>query len=190
MNQTATAATLLLILAASTASAFYPTSPHSLMGRCGGGGTGINRVSIGGAVLLHLGQQHARNTMQLLSSPNNDFDSDFPPPKDNDETNNGVDWDAEWKKVVANKDQPKQRPGQDFYKSDAEIVVTKTVNRSIETVQKQVAAAKKDLLPSITNTAALTNDWRFWIAILAFVSVATAVLTAPPQLPVDQSYYI
>ena len=128
--------------------------------------------------------------MQLLSSPNNDFDSDFPPPKDNDETNNGVDWDAEWKKVVANKDQPKQRPGQDFYKSDAEIVVTKTVNRSIETVQKQVAAAKKDLLPSITNTAALTNDWRFWIAILAFVSVATAVLTAPPQLPVDQSYYI
>ena len=160
------------------------------MGRCGGGGTGINRVSIGGAVLLHLGQQHARNTMQLLSSPNNDFDSDFPPPKDNDETNNGVDWDAEWKKVVANKDQPKQRPGQDFYKSDAEIVVTKTVNRSIETVQKQVAAAKKDLLPSITNTAALTNDWRFWIAILAFVSVATAVLTAPPQLPVDQSYYI
>lgn len=128
--------------------------------------------------------------MQLHSSPNNDFDSDFPPPSDNDD--DGVDWDAEWKKVVANKDQPKQRPGQDFYKSEAEIVVTKTVNRSIETVQKKVAAATNKMDFSSNMTAAkLTSDWRFWIAILAIVSVATAVLSAPPQMPpVDQSYYI
>ena len=137
--------------------------------------------------------------MQLhASSPNNnnnDFESDFPPPRDNDndgnDNNDSIDWDAEWKKVVANKDQPKQRPGQDFYKSEAEIVVTKTVNRSIETVQKQVK--KMDLpTPSSINMNSLVNDWRFWIAILAFVSVATAVLSAPPQMPPagEQSYYI
>ena len=33
-----------------------------------------------------------------------------------------VDWDAEWKKVMKDKDTlSKNRPGQDFYKSDAEI---------------------------------------------------------------------
>lgn len=117
--------------------------------------------------------------VQLRSSPN----EDFPPPREEEVS---VDWDAEWKKVVANKDQPKQRPGKDFYKSDAEIVVTTTINRSIETVQKQ--AAKIDI-PSI-NTATLTNDWRFWIAILAFVSVVTAVLSAPPQMPMEETYYI
>ena len=118
--------------------------------------------------------------VQLRSSPNNE---DFPPPRDEEVS---VDWDAEWKKVVANKDQPKQRPGKDFYKSDAEIAVTTTINRSIETVQKQ--AAKMDI-PSI-NTVTLTSDWRFWIAILAFVSVVTAVISAPPQMPMEDTYYI
>lgn len=118
--------------------------------------------------------------VQLRSSPN---EEDFPPPRDEEVS---VDWDAEWKKVVANKDQPKQRPGKDFYKSDAEIAVTTTINRSIETVQKQ--AAKMDI-PSV-NTATLTSDWRFWIAILAFVSVVTAVISAPPQMPMEDTYYI
>ena len=35
-----------------------------------------------------------------------------------------VDWDAEWKKVVRNKEKlsSNERPGKDFYKSEAEIV--------------------------------------------------------------------
>lgn len=138
--------------------------------------------SIGSSSRAGAGGSAARTgaaLVQLRSSPN----EDFPPPRDEEVS---VDWDAEWKKVVANKDQPKQRPGKDFYKSDAEIAVTTTINRSIETVQKQ--AAKMDI-PSV-NTATLTSDWRFWIAILAFVSVVTAVISAPPQMPMEDTYYI
>ena len=32
-----------------------------------------------------------------------------------------VDWDAEWKKVVQKKENKIERPGKDFYKSEAEI---------------------------------------------------------------------
>lgn len=37
--------------------------------------------------------------------------SDFPP---EEQYEGNVDWDEEWKKVMANKDQPKERPGKDF----------------------------------------------------------------------------
>jgi hypothetical protein len=149
--------TLLGLLGATLVGGFG--QPSSLVGR-----TGSPRVAA---------------SLVLRSSPN----EDFPPPRDEEVS---VDWDAEWKKVVANQDQPKQRPGKDFYKSDAEIAVTTTINRSIETVQKQ--AAKIDI-PSI-NTATLTSDWRFWIAVLAVVSVVTAVMSAPPQMPMEETYYI
>ena len=117
----------------------------------------------------------------LRSSPNNN--EDFPPPPEDD--NATVDWDAEWKKVVANKEQPDKRPGQDFYKSDAEISVTKTVNQGIEKAQKE--AAKLDI-PSV-NMAGLTSDWRFWIGIIAVISVGTALLSAP-LMPEYESYSI
>jgi hypothetical protein len=48
---------------------------------------------------------------------------DFIPLEEMDaEYSGSVDWDAEWKKVVKNKDAILEKaPGKDFYKSDAEI---------------------------------------------------------------------
>lgn len=49
----------------------------------------------------------------FLQKTPEDFKSDFPP----EESYEGdIDWDAEWKKVVSNKDQPRERPGKDFCK--------------------------------------------------------------------------
>lgn len=47
-----------------------------------------------------------------LHKTTDDFQSDFPP--EEEAYKGDVDWDAEWKKVLANKDQPKERPGKDF----------------------------------------------------------------------------
>jgi hypothetical protein len=49
-------------------------------------------------------------------------DGIIPPEESSVDYTGSVDWDAEWKKVVRNKDKTSQgRPGKDFYKSDAEI---------------------------------------------------------------------
>jgi mannosyltransferase OCH1-like enzyme len=57
------------------------------------------------------------------NSNNNDkrrsSDEDFS--LDNIEYTGTVDWDAEWKKVSQDKDFLKNRPGSDFYKTEAEI---------------------------------------------------------------------
>jgi hypothetical protein len=48
--------------------------------------------------------------------------SDFPPEEETAEYKGTVDWDAEWKKVVKNGGTTKaDRPGKEFYKSEAEI---------------------------------------------------------------------
>ena len=47
-----------------------------------------------------------------LHKTTDDFQSDFPPEEES--YKGDVDWDAEWKKVLANKDQPVERPGKDF----------------------------------------------------------------------------
>jgi hypothetical protein len=61
------------------------------------------------------------------SSGNDDF-----PPDDESEYTGSVDWDAEWKKVVADdgKLARGERPGQDFYKSEAEVAAIKATNRA------------------------------------------------------------
>ena len=107
------------------------------------------------------------------------------PPGDDDDYKGTIDWDAEWKKVVENKSQPKQRPGQGYYKSDAEIAVTKVVNKAS---QKAVDASKN--FPRIRVNGDLSRDWRVWIGILVIISVLTSVLTAPPQVDTQSSYYI
>jgi hypothetical protein len=121
-----------------------------------------------------------------LSAPPPPSEEDFPSNIGGDADDSSVDWDAEWKKVVKNKDQPRDRPGTEFYKSDAEVSVTKVVNRAADTVRKTSM--------QIPPVSSLTGDWRFWIGILVFVSVASAVIGAPQDMasssgPAD-SYYI
>jgi hypothetical protein len=87
-----------------------------------------------------------------------------------------IDWDGEWKKVVEQRGAMKdvKRPGK--YKSDVEIAATKVTRAAQENVLKTVKVVK--VVPSWNS---LKNDPKFWIGILALISVGLAVLTAPQQ---------
>ena len=68
-----------------------------------------------------------------------------------------VDWDGEWKKVVSQQSEKVDRPGNDFYKNDAEKVVIKSVNKVAEGVVKA-----RDSLPRVEapNIKSLQGDWK------------------------------
>eukprot|EP00543_Licmophora_paradoxa_P001914 CAMPEP_0202454300 /NCGR_PEP_ID=MMETSP1360-20130828/12077_1 /ASSEMBLY_ACC=CAM_ASM_000848 /TAXON_ID=515479 /ORGANISM="Licmophora paradoxa, Strain CCMP2313" /LENGTH=155 /DNA_ID=CAMNT_0049073593 /DNA_START=46 /DNA_END=513 /DNA_ORIENTATION=- len=108
--------------------------------------------------------------------------------KDDFEYTGNVDWDNEWKKVVRNEGQPAERPGKGYYKTDAEIFVTKNVNKATE---KIVETTSQIRVPSFQS---LSGDWRFWVGILAVVSVLSSVIAGAGQVqaPMMQqdSYYI
>jgi len=84
-----------------------------------------------------------------------------------------VDWDGEWKKVVSQQSEKVDRPGNDFYKNDAEKVVIKSVNKVAEGVVKA-----RDSLPRVEapNIKSLQGDWKFWIGILVVISVGSSLL--------------
>ena len=98
-----------------------------------------------------------------------------------------VDWDAEWQKVVQNRDQPTQRPGN--YKSPVEIAAIKATNK----VAKNVFDASRDMksnMPNAPSFQSLQGDWRFWIGIIVIVSFGLSILSATSVAPVNDSFYI
>ena len=99
-----------------------------------------------------------------------------------------VDWDAEWKKVVENRDQPSQRPGN--YKSPVEISVIKATNK----VAKNVFDASKDMkanMLSVPSIRSLQGDWRFWIGMLLIVSFGLSILSVSSSTTsANESFYI
>jgi len=101
-----------------------------------------------------------------------------------------IDWDGEWKKVMQNKDQPKDRPGRDFYKSDAEkkiIKVTRSAQEKIIQVQQNIPR-----LDSL-DVRSLQGNTSFWLVVLAIISVGAALIAASGQTSsytTDSSYYI
>lgn len=104
-----------------------------------------------------------------------------------DQYEGSVDWDAEWKKVVDDRDQPSQRPGN--YKTPAEIAAIKATNK----VAKNVFDASQDMksnLPSAPSIRSLQGDWRFWIGILVILSFGLSILSATSSAPVNDSFYI
>jgi len=66
-----------------------------------------------------------------------------------------VDWDAEWKKVVANRDQPIERPGKEFYKTEAEIAAIRAAKKAASQAQKI-----SDQMPSLPSWKSLQSDWK------------------------------
>ena len=71
---------------------------------------------------------------------------------EDDEYTGEVDWDAEWKKVVENKDRDIERPGKDFYKSDVEkaaIKATRDVQERVIDVRKTIAENPSIKAPDI-----------------------------------------
>lgn len=128
--------------------------------------------------------------------PVNDEGDDFRGMENDVEYSGKVDWDAEWKKVVENKDQPLRRPkGND--KSDAEIAVTKAVNKASKSISDVTGRISIPEAPKMnaSSMANLTGDWKFWIAVLVVISVGSSLLAGGGvQVPTDyapeESYYI
>jgi predicted pyridoxine 5'-phosphate oxidase superfamily flavin-nucleotide-binding protein len=81
-----------------------------------------------------------------------------------------VDWDAEWKKVVENRNQPSDRPGK--YKNDVERAMLKTTKATAEQIKK-VKIVKPDI-----NIRSLQGDGKFWIAVLAIISIGISLISA------------
>mmetsp|Transcript_17226 Transcript_17226/g.23689 ORF Transcript_17226/g.23689 Transcript_17226/m.23689 type:complete len:169 (-) Transcript_17226:461-967(-) len=111
---------------------------------------------------------------------------------DGDDYESDIDWDAEWKKVVENKDQPSTRPGKDFYKSETEIKVIQATNKAVEGAQQQIKQVQKKVVIQPPNIRSLQGDWKFWIAILAIISVGTSLIAASGQTQTytNDSFYI
>lgn len=84
--------------------------------------------------------------------------SDFPP-EDDDEYSGDIDWDAEWKKVVTNKDQPNERPGK--YKTDLEIAATKAKLAA----EKKLISVKNES-KNMTNWNSLKGDWKVCVLLI------------------------
>ena len=81
---------------------------------------------------------------------------DFPP-EDQEEYTGSVDWDAEWKKVVASEGKiSTDRPGKDFYKSEAEIAAIKAANKAAE----QAALASRNVSNLVPDIRSLSGDWK------------------------------
>jgi hypothetical protein len=104
-------------------------------------------------------------------------ESDFPP--EDEESDSSVDWDSEWKKVVRNEgrlDGGESRPGNNFYKSEAEMSAIKATNKAA----KQATEFTSSVTDNIPQMSSLVGDWKFWIGIIVIVSVGVSVLSAPP----------
>lgn len=135
----------------------------------------------------------ANNPLRPITSlhsenPNTNKGSDMPSEEEvvGEQYEGSVDWDAEWKKVVEDRDQPVDRPGK--YKTQAEIAAIQATNK----VAKNVFDASRDMkasMPSPPSIRSLQGDWRFWIGIIAIVSFGLSILSAT-SAPVNESFYI
>lgn len=130
-------------------------------------------------------------TIQFSESPTPKGDSSSTPNSEEEiigeSFESSVDWDAEWKKVVQNQDQPAQRPGS--YKTQAEIAAIKATNK----VAKNVFDASQEMkskMPAAPNMMSLQGDWRFWIGIMVIVSFGLSILSATSTQQVNESFYI
>lgn len=84
---------------------------------------------------------------------------DFPQEEGAEEYTGSVDWDAEWKKVVASEGRladGSERPGRDFYKSEAEIAAIKAANKAAE----KAAEAGSNVANSMPDIRSLSGDWK------------------------------
>mmetsp|Transcript_36367 Transcript_36367/g.61987 ORF Transcript_36367/g.61987 Transcript_36367/m.61987 type:complete len:174 (-) Transcript_36367:415-936(-) len=131
----------------------------------------------------------AARPITSLYNDNQNKESDIPRDEEivGEQYEGSVDWDAEWKKVVQDRDQPAQRPGN--YKSQAEIAAIKATNKVAKNVYDASREAKNSL-PSAPSIRSLQGDWRFWIGMLLIVSFGLSILSATSSAPVNDSFYI
>jgi hypothetical protein len=88
----------------------------------------------------------------FLVKPSDDF-----PEEESEEYTGSVDWDAEWKKEVSRGERPgRERPGQDFYKSEAEVAAIKATNKAAMKGRELTSSVKN----SIPDIRSLSGDWK------------------------------
>jgi hypothetical protein len=71
-----------------------------------------------------------------------------------------IDWDAEWKKVVENKDQPAKRPNPVSDRSELEIRATIAKNRVAKNVFDASNEMKRSVQRNAPSWSSLQGDWR------------------------------
>lgn len=103
---------------------------------------------------------------QSTKNEYNDFPSEEEIPMvggENINNDSDVDWDAEWKKVVKNKDQPSERPKgvNDYAKSDIEIAALRTKNK----VESQIRGIEVPSFKGVSMSS-LQGDWKVRFAII------------------------
>jgi hypothetical protein len=89
-----------------------------------------------------------------------------------------IDWDAEWKKVVKEQktsptsftSKEKKRPGEGYYKSEAEIRAIKAANKA--------AAKLNEAQASMPSWDSIKGDWKFWVGVLMILSIGSSLLAA------------
>ena len=74
-----------------------------------------------------------------------------------DEKGESVDWDAAWKKVVKEQQSQKKvdRPGEGYYKSEAEIAAIRAANTATEQMNRVA-----NQIPSMPTWSSLQGDWK------------------------------
>ena len=123
------------------------------------------------------------------------------PKEESASSSSGVDWDAEWKKVVEQQkdgsftaSKAEKRPGEGYYKTEAEIAAIKAANKATAKINEVQAN-----IPSMPSFDSLKGDWKFWIGLLLVLSFGSSLLAATsgpvmydqaPPPPSGGSYYI
>jgi len=111
-----------------------------------------------------------RRNQQLYSFYNSDDDDD-----DTATSNEGVDWDSEWQKVVKNKDQPDKRPSGG--KADVRVEGKSEVQISVEEALIEARSKiPKISIESLPTFRSLDGDFKFWIGVLIVVSIGLSLL--------------
>jgi len=113
------------------------------------------------------------STNVLHSTPDKDKDDFGGAPSGGDSYEGDIDWDAEWKKVVETRGEDANRPGKEFYKNDIEKVINKTTKAANKQIKKV-----KIVQPPQVNIRSLAGDGKFWVAVLAIVSVGISLISA------------
>lgn len=112
---------------------------------------------------------------------------------DDIEFESSVDWDAEWSKVVRGDQDSVKRPS-GRAKTDVEIVALRAKKTAADQVLKVKGEARnlKNQVKRQANWRSLQGDWKFWVGVLAIVSVATSLISASGQTISnnDPSFYI
>jgi hypothetical protein len=147
-------------------STFFSLLAALLVGAVSGFSSTIQQTTRGVVLQFGLSGGGSRASSKLfLAKIEGSYRGDFPPEEESEEFTGSVDWDAEWKKVVATDGKlpsgGERPPGRNFCKSEAEIVTIKVAPKNKASDEKvvdlSVISVSNDAMPGMRS---LASDWR------------------------------